>query len=406
MLLLFFRLQEALFEDKMATTVTAIEVPYSGLQSSDPALASVFGVLTLITSVINLVNVPFFVTGQARYAQRETLYLFGLLIAGLGIGVVCQTSNTILLSLGRWPFSQGFCRTYDFVRLVLENAGVWMMIVISYDKLQLLSLEYPRYLRIKRRTRVILDIILVFALPTIFHLAGLLAWMLWTTAQERAEDFSPDCQDIPAVADIPFVIIGATVNIFIPGVLLLILNIIVAYKIKKRVIRNMRVNQEIVCGSSTNRRSQGTTRQLTVTTAQGGTTQPVSDTSHHPRALFLPPNGVVTNPTPVHVNGRLVARRFQHTEYRRYIRPAVTLAGLVASFVVCWFPFAIYHVYVHVFCPSCFHVTTQLWLRLLLYTNSAINPVIFFATNRNIRKFHMRQYQKVKRWCSRNSALK
>lgn len=396
------------FNNNMTTVdINVYDLKPVGLVSPDPVMGTISGILVVIMVLVNLVNVPFFIKGDGTCLKPATLYIIGLMIADLGIALVCQTMMTVVVYLGRWPFSYISCSIYNFFRLILENTGVWIMVLISLDKLQLLCYDYPRYVRVKRKPRIIFEIMMTFFTPMLFHLGGIIVWIMTTTSEERAADHSPDCQDIPAEVDIPFVVLGATVNIFIPGLTIMIINSVVFYKIKQRLKKRSKIGNGLVATAQNNRRevpssSQGTSSQSYSYAKKGPRqTNPTDTRNRHAQTTM---NAVAINSV-TDVSAASAAARGNHnilakknyldTEYRRYIRPAVTLAGLVATFSICWFPLAIYHIYVHVFCPSCFDITTQLWLRCLMYANSALNPFIYMATNRKIRKFHAKMFQKI-----------
>nr|XP_054749661.1 D(2) dopamine receptor-like [Lytechinus pictus] len=386
-----------------------------GLDSPDCVLATVSGILVVIMALANLINVPYFVKGDGTCLKPVTFYIIGLMIVNLGIASVCQTMMTVIVYMGRWPFSYISCSIFDFLRLVLENTGVWLMVLISLDKLQLLCYDYPRYVRVKRKRRIVFEVVMTFVTPMLFHLGGYSLWILTTTSEERADDHSPDCQDIPAEVDIPFVVIGATINIFIPGLAIMVMNSVVFYKIKQRLKKRRKVGN----GPLPNAGQMGQIHRTDPSSSHSSKIQHRHTNILENRAEMqasTTKNTVVTNSwlsadkATDHAdqsevansdkrNNVLAKKNYLDTEYRRYIRPAVTLAGLVATFSICWFPLAIYHIYVHVFCPSCFNVKTQIWLRCLMYANSALNPFIYISTNRQIRKFHGKMFRKVmSRW--------
>ena len=71
--------------------------------------------------------------------------------------------------------------------------------------------------------------------------------------------------------------------------------------------------------------------------------------------------------------------------YKREIKAAKTLAMVMGIFIVCWTPFFVTNILVTFYKGLPVHPIITLAIKLLHYSNSALNPIIYSSTNRDFR---------------------
>ena len=72
----------------------------------------------------------------------------------------------------------------------------------------------------------------------------------------------------------------------------------------------------------------------------------------------------------------------------RYIKPAVTLTGLVLSMAICMLPYCFYVIIIELGCELCNNTDVLYALLLLQFSNSALDPIIYVFTREKVRQFY------------------
>lgn len=396
-----------------------------GVFKPNIGLAVAFSVVLVVALFGNIATLIIFKFNDWVKIHRCHTYIIGLAVADVGTALVPLPAN-ILISLGLWKLSRQACMAYDYFRLVLENNGVLITLLISIDRFRLLKWDFKSYIRANTSRRVSAEIAATWLLPAVGHGIMAVVWIFSVPLETREADYSWDCQDIPSVADIPFSTLYATLLIIIPGAMLAIFSIFTFIGVSRLLKKRRKIasgmaflgppvpdaghgssvrpstsrqsnNQQCRCISSNVGRQIDQNDALSAQSVTKNDTACMTDDNgkhpaqHAPRQLDSHPGSRGTNTT------TSTNRKKRDVQMTRYIRPAVMLAGIVSVFTVCWFPFAIYYVYIHIISPSSFSRDTQAWLRCLLYANSAINPFIYVMTDRKLRQGYGRIGRKLRR---------
>ena len=72
----------------------------------------------------------------------------------------------------------------------------------------------------------------------------------------------------------------------------------------------------------------------------------------------------------------------------RYIKPGITLIGVVLAMTICMLPFGFYVIIIESGCEECNDNDILYGLFLMLLCNACIDPFIYVLTQRKIRKFY------------------
>ncbi|XP_033625726.1 histamine H3 receptor-like [Asterias rubens] len=392
----------------------------AGVSKPNIGLAVAFSLVLVVTLFGNIATLIVFKFNDWLKIHRCHTYIIGLAVADVGTALVPLPAN-ILISLGLWNLSRQGCMAYDYFRLVLENNGILITLLISIDRFRLLKWDFKSYIKANTCKRVATEIAVTWLLPAVGHGIMAVIWILSVPLENREADYSSDCLDVPSEADIPFSTMYATLLIFIPGALLAIFSIFTFIGVSRLLKRRRKIasgmafmgppvprdtsnprpntsypnnQQQCRCVSSNQLDPGASLSAESFTNSNDAPSLCTTDDGRgkHSVALGRRP-GPVSNAT----NNGTTTRRKRDVQMTRYIRPAVMLAGIVSVFTLCWFPFAIYYVYIHIISPSSFSSETQAWLRCLLYASSAINPGIYALTDRKLRQGYRRIWLKLRR---------
>ncbi|XP_022083900.1 alpha-2A adrenergic receptor-like [Acanthaster planci] len=418
-----------------------------GVSEPDIGLATAYGlvlVLALLGNVATICNLKF---NDWLKLHKCHVYILGLAVADLGTVLVPLPMHTLIAARGLLPLSWQACMAYDYFRVVIENNGVLVTLLISLDRFRLLWLNFSSYIKGSTSRRVLVELGLTWLLPVVGHGIMALIWIISVPHHIRINETTSDCQDVPSEADIPFSTLYATLLIFSPGLLLAILNTLTFIGVVRKLKRRRQIAGGTAfrgppCATSAVRKEPsavtGQGSDIPVVSAirpQGAEIPSVSlSTANHHRARsdnskrsFRPHANVnieqTDKPGPSSAaEGQISTfdgfsqeprgpnsldrasnsqvrdhQRYVDRHMTRYIRPAIMLAGIVSVFTVCWFPFAVYYIYVHIVCPICFSRKIQLWLRCLVYTSSALNPFIYALTDRKLRQWYVKIWHQMRR---------
>lgn len=369
-------------------------------QTLDPnlSLVVVFCLLSVTALVGNLFTIMCFFVDRKIRLRPSNFYIFGLAMTDLMVAVISVPGYMIICALGTWPWSREACQIFNYLRLVVELASPLMTVLISYDRYFLLSNSYDAYIRSRRRKRIIIELCVAWMCPMVGHFVSFLVWHIVVPREQKIAEYSPDCLDIPSEADVPFSVLYAVLTIFVPAVLLTSFNIGIFRKAFRRFLKNRVGVSSAGTGVGTGERGccqnthNAVTEVVVPTRVESYTGSSINVNCHQTRtngeqsfvetAFSHGSHPAVFTSDKVPKESKSKSTR----ENRRYVRPLVMLTFLVAVFCVCWIPFTLYFLYIHLICPLCLDKTVHMWLLSLLYLNACINPIIYAVSNKSIRK--------------------
>ncbi|XP_038066519.1 alpha-1D adrenergic receptor-like [Patiria miniata] len=208
------------------------------ISEPDFGLATAYSLVMVVALLGNIATICNFKCNDWLRIHKCHVYILGLAVADLGTALVPLPVNALIAAQGLWPFSRQACMAYDYFRIVIENNGVLVTLLISVDRCRLLWLDFSSYIRGSTPRRVSLELGLTWLLPAVGHGVMAVVWIIIVPLDERDAETTPDCQDVPSDADIPFSALYAVLLIFTPGLFLAVLNtftfIGVARKLKRR----------------------------------------------------------------------------------------------------------------------------------------------------------------------------
>ncbi|XP_072022097.1 beta-3 adrenergic receptor-like [Amphiura filiformis] len=285
------------------------------------------------------------------------LLILNLACADLGIGLV-EIFHFPQLALKMWPYGKSGCMLINFMINLFLTAGLVTIVAISMDRFLLLSREYPKYLRIQSRKRIICIIGGIWLYGILMGIVDVLFWdKLTPPGFHDYFDFSKNCRS-PPNHNLVFALVKFFTQMI--GPLLAVESFSVAFFV--RLIRKLR--QPMVHPmSNTSMASQNPSSSRSAAGPSGSSTGPMAHGAAIPRP-DADPN-------------------------KRYKKAAIVLGAIVLVVNICTLPFVLY-AFITPFCTQCNKAYHRDQLAYVMYLNSCINPFLYAATMIKIRKFYKR----------------
>ncbi|XP_072037144.1 melanopsin-like [Amphiura filiformis] len=321
----------------------------SNLHTLHVVVVIIIGILTLIS---NMATIVAFLKVRSLRQKPSNLLILNLSCADFGVGLI-QFYEIPLIANKPWPYDKFGCQLLAFLGNMFVSAGMLTTVSISIDRFLLLSREYPKYLRIQSRKRIMCIIGGIWLYGILLGTSEVLLWdMLTPPALHDYFDFSQDCRS-PPKHNLVFALVLFITGIF--GPLLTIESFSLAFVV--RLIQKLR--QPMVhpenANQSSNRSAAGPSSSSNVPMAHGAAiTRPDADTN------------------------------------KRYKKAAILLGAIVLTVNICTLPYVLYVIITSFFCPQCNKAYHRDILRYLLYFNSCINPFLYAATMIKIRGYYKR----------------
>ena len=279
-----------------------------------------------VTIIANLLTIIAFVKIPSLQTHKSNLLIFALSIADFISGV----DQLICYGI---PFQN----TY--------NAGNYLLVAISIDRVLLVSMDYSKYIKMMTKFRLILAVGICFVIgqiPTVFDLS------FWNYAKRNnvnavGINFEEICL-YPAISLKWYSIFSSLLAFFLPLFLVGIFSIIF---LKRLIIRINNSRQIVPETQNNNIRSVGENLEAIP--------RPTEETSYD-------------------------------TTKKRYIKHAITLAALVSAMAISMLPHCI-NLFVESLTGS-LNVDIRYITWSILQLNPCLDPLFFAATQKGIREYY------------------
>ncbi|XP_072037150.1 melanocortin receptor 5-like [Amphiura filiformis] len=258
----------------------------------------------------------------------------------------------------------GLLQIYNLPQIAMSNvfvsAGMVTTVAISVDRFLLLFWEYPKYLRILTRKRIMCIIGGIWLYGILLGTVELLLWdMLMSPSLHDYFGFIQDCRS-PPKHNLVFALVVFIIGLF--GPLLAIDSFSIAFFVW--LIRKL--HQPMVHPSSNIIMASQNADQSSNMSAAGP-----SSSSNVPMT-----------------HGAAIPRP-EADPNKRYKKAAILLSAIVLAVNICTLPYVLYAL-ITIFCPRCNNVYLRERLIHLVYLNSCINPFLYAANMIKIRSFYKR----------------
>lgn len=295
--------------------------------------------LLILLTVSGNVLVCLAVCASRRLRCLTNCFIFSLAVTDLLLGILVLPFSALLELNDEWPFGPGFCNFYISMDVMLCTASILTLLVISVDRYLAVSrpLRYTS-LVLPWRVAVVMTSVWTVSLAVSF----LPIQMGWNTVNGTVQNQGPGHSEKKCRFELnrPYVLADSLLTFFLP--------LIAMCWTYLRILRIARAQAKRIVSA-----------------------RPTCITSYNGRAN--PPT------TTLVVSSVSAATLREH-------KATVTLAAVIGAFMVCWLPYFIMFTVLglkeH---PDPYKVPEYSVVLWLGYTNSALNPFLYGALNRDFR---------------------
>ncbi|EEC19606.1 G-protein coupled receptor, putative [Ixodes scapularis] len=315
----------------------------------------------------------------------QNMFIVSLAVADIAVALLVMPLNVAYSILGRWVFGLHTCKLWLTCDVLCCTASILNLCAIALDRYWAIH-DPINYAQKRTLRRVLLSIVLVWAISALISVPPLIGWNDWP---EEFDETSP-CQ---LTEERGYVLYSASGSFFAP----MFIMTIVYFKIFLATRRRLRKRAMAVAATL----QVKATVQIPQPAIHENSSADSPQTEQSP---IDPDMDSVTavkveeplEPKPQLNGGRSVPNVKQYMEERQRIslskeRRAARVLGIVMGvFVLCWLPFFLMYVILP-FCANCYISTkTVNFITWLGYVNSALNPVIYTVFNNDFRKAFLR----------------
>ncbi|XP_029970251.1 histamine receptor H2a [Salarias fasciatus] len=311
--------------------------------------------LIILLTVGGNVLVCLAVCASRRLRCLTNCFIVSLAVTDLLLGLLVLPFSALLQFREEWPLGPVFCNFYISMDVMLCTASILTLLVISLDRY--LAVTMPlRYASLVLPWRVAVAMASVWTVSV--AVSFLPIQMGWNTVNGTVQNYGPGASEKKCRFELnrPYVLTDSVLTFYLP-----LLTMCWTYL---RILRIARAQAKRIISA-----------------------RPTCVTSYNCRSNPPTKTTVVCSVTAVAL---------------REHKATVTLAAVIGAFVVCWLPYFILFTVLglkeHPDPSTEPEFTIVLWLG---YANSAINPILYGALNRDFRSAYTQLLRC--RWCSYSS---
>lgn len=294
--------------------------------------------LLIVLTVGGNVLVCLAVCTHRRLRCLTNCFIVSLAVTDLLLGILVLPFSALLELSDDWPFGPVFCNFYISMDVMLCTASILTLLAISVDR-------YLAVTKPLRYTSMVLPWKVVVAMGSVWIVSLAVSFlpiqMGWNTVNGTVQNQGPEASERTCRFELnkPYVLTDSLLTFYLP--------LIAMCWTYLKILRIARSQAKRITSS----------RPTCVTTYNSKTSSTVTT--------------VVSNVTAVTL---------------REHKATVTLAAVIGAFVVCWLPYFIMFTVLglkeHPDPNTVQEYPIVLWLG---YTNSALNPILYGALNRDFR---------------------
>ena len=293
-------------------------------------------VLIIVTTIMNSGTIVAFWKLPSLREKPSEMLILNLACSDLPTGsVVLPLASPLYITPSRWPFGEIGCTIWNFFIDVSNHGTLFVLLAISLDRFLLVFLEYPQYVKNVTKSRIykLITAGWIFAILT-----AVVEMAFWQKAKDldetaRTIDHTRYCLSPPRRVQ-SFALSFFLILYLFPVIMVLGLSILFLYQLR------LRLNKA--------------------------------------KSQRSPTNG--SSPSPI--------KKGVSDLKSQYIKPGVTLIGLVSAMAICMLPYSFYVIIIESGCEQCNDLKLIYDLLLMQFCNACLDPFIYVLTRKRMRKFY------------------
>ncbi|XP_041453181.1 histamine H1 receptor-like [Lytechinus variegatus] len=351
-------------------------------------------VISAVTTIGNIMVIVAYCRDNRIRSNAANLLILNLAVTDLTVGALLWPINIAWLIEQFWHFGEILCKVWLVTDYTVASMSVLTLVLISWDRYCLLVMGV-RYRTVQTKKRIGAIICISWVVESLWYILTVCAWGPITGHYEV--DYSVEC-DSEARSSLALTLVQNSIQVYIPFVILIALNLAVYYNIKRR-------SRGIVGQSPGNELStrQATKEEGSPSARAGldGQDRPTLNDSQCTSAngsgaitIKENSNGSASIHQPQQPKGEVLSKE---QTFARHRKAAVVLAILVGCFLICWLPVQVTSIMYAICGKNCVSWLAHDITNTLVWGNSMINPFIYAATNKHFRR-SFRRFLLLDRW--------
>ena len=341
-------------------------------------------VLILVIIVMNVGTIAAFWKVPSLRDNPSELLILNLACADLLTGTtVLPLTSPLYITPGVWPMGEIGCAIVVFFLNLSISGSLFALTTISIDRFLLVYMEYPRYVKTMTRKRVYKVIAVGWMLALLTIVVELSLWDKAKHIDETAKNinFRKVCLS-PARRVEAFALSFFLTLFLLPVLVVCGLSLGFLYQLRLRLLK---IGEQ---RPATSRKKVGQPTSSTGDEMSAASATEMSD-------IDIPSEQNIQRvPKQPSIKQKSEGRK---AVQNRYVKPGITLIGVVLAMAICMLPFSFYVIITEAGCEQCNNTDLLYGLLLMQFCNASIDPFIYVLTRRKIRKFYVSMFDKCKR---------
>lgn len=360
-----------------------------------------YPILTFSTIFFNAGILVAFWKEKGLRNKPSDLLILCLALVDFSHGVVLLPVNSHQYFVGRWALGETTCQIFFGIEDVIEGTSLLLLGAISWDRLLLVTLDYPKYLKTQSKFRVKITVITCLVINILIAVIEVSIWDYSKTVPVKAWKINFDISCLSPPRRITSFQIILIMSLLCPVFFIIISSVAFIVLLRRRLQKSRRIN---VLNKASDRNVLGSI-PIGLVGRQGNKQQRDFQVSAARRssAVSLPPVLV-----PSHKVGRSSAparsgevpqlASFNYGVQNRYIKPAITLGALVIAMTLCFIPYNMYVIIIARICQRrCYHPRLMEVFTLLIFCKPLFDALFYGITQSRIRRFYNSRLKLLKR---------
>ena len=358
-------------------------------------------VLILTTTAMNIGTIVAFWKIPTLRDKPSELLILNLACSDLLTGlIVIPLASNLYITPNWWPAGEIGCAIWILSIDISVHGTLFALMTISLDRFLLVYLEYPKYIKNVTRNRVykIVASGWIIALLTATLEMGLWEKAKYLDVTAGEIDHTKYCLSPPRRVH-TFSLCFFLILYLLPVMFVCGLRVAFLYQLRIR-LGKFESNASSSVGANGIKTAEypRSAPSGNLASENVSSSQPKDNSPHSGYS-----NGGAIATNKIELNHSVSSRDLISTQVassnrkkgvmsysvirKRYIKPGVTLVGLVSAMAICMLPYSFYVIIIEFGCEHCKNLKLLYGLLLMQFCNACLDPFIYVLTRRRMRRF-------------------